>query len=77
MAFDISALIAPILTSLITGVGIYVAVTNRLSILETKMDALSAKVEKHNNLVERTYKLESEVATSFHRIDELREELHN
>ena len=35
-------------------------------IMETKIDELTRKVEKHNNLVERTYHLEGQ--------DELREE---
>lgn len=30
--------------------------------LETKVDLLSDRVDKHNNLIERTYKLEADVA---------------
>ncbi len=49
-----------------------------LSLIEYKIDELSAKVEKHNKLVERTYRLEE--ATSLqeekikvvnHRLDDL------
>jgi len=32
------------------------------AVTETKIDALTKKVEKHNNLIERTYKLEAQVA---------------
>ena len=49
-----------------------------IDLIEYKIDQLTMKVEKHNNLVERTYKLE-EVATlheekikvANHRIDDL------
>lgn len=49
-----------------------------IGLIEYKIDELTMKVEKHNNLVERTYKLE-EVATlheekikvANHRIDDL------
>lgn len=30
--------------------------------LETKVDLLSERVDKHNNLIERTYKLEADVS---------------
>lgn len=51
-----------------------------IGLIEYKIDQLTMKVEKHNNLVERTYKLE-EVATlheekikvANHRIDNLEE----
>ena len=69
--FEISTFVAPLVTALLTGIGIYVAMSNRLSVLETKMDALAKKVEKHNNVVERTYKLESDLATAWRRHDEL------
>lgn len=39
--------------------------------LETKLDMLSDRVEKHNQVVERTYKLETEVDNLYHRYDEL------
>ena len=53
--------------------GTYVAISNRLSVLETKMDGLSTKVEKHNSVIERTYKLETDAATAWKRHDELAE----
>ena len=69
--FEISTFVAPLVTALLTGIGIYVAMSNRLSVLETKMDALAKKVEKHNNVVERTYKLESDLSIAWRRHDEL------
>lgn len=73
--FDVTALIVPALSALLSAAsaagGVYVAISNRLSVLETKMDALSDKVEKHNSVIERTYKLETGAATAWKRHDEL------
>lgn len=70
-----STLVIPIASAVMSAVlaacGTYVAISNRLSVLETKMDGLSTKVEKHNSVVERTFKLESNAATAWKRHDEL------
>lgn len=75
--FDVTTLIVPALSALLSAAsvagGVYVAISNRLSVLETKMDALSDKVEKHNSVIERTYKLETDAATAWKRHDELAE----
>lgn len=72
---DATTLIVPALSALLSAAsaagGVYVAISNRLSVLETKMDALSDKVEKHNSVIERTYKLETDAATAWKRHDEL------
>lgn len=59
------------MSAVLAACGTYVAISNRLSVLETKMDGLSTKVEKHNSVVERTYKLETDAATAWKRHDEL------
>ena len=73
--FDVTTLIVPALSALVSAAsaagGVYVTISNRLSVLETKMDALSDKVEKHNSVIERTYKLETDTATVWKRHDEL------
>lgn len=73
--FDVASVIVPALSALLSAAcmagGVYEAVSNRLSVLETKMDALSDKVEKHNSVIERTYKLETDAATAWKRHDEL------
>ena len=57
------ALIAPIASgivgAIISAFGVYVAITNRLTRIETLIDQLRQDVEKHNTIVERTYKLEA------------------
>lgn len=44
----------------------------KIARLEAKMDSLTSEVEKHNQMVERTYKLETEVDNLYHRYDELK-----
>ena len=46
---------------------------NRMSLY--RIEQLEKKVEKHNNLVERMFTVESAVKSAHHRIDELREEI--
>ncbi len=74
---EISTLVVPIASAVLSAVfaacGVYVAISNRLSVLETKMDSLSTKVAKHNSVIERTYKLETDAATAWKRHDELAE----
>lgn len=75
MTLDPNSLVAPVLTAILTGLGVYVGMSNQLAVIKTELKALTAQVEKHNSTVERTYKLESDTATMWRRIDELRDEL--
>lgn len=72
-----STLVVPIASAVLSAVfaacGVYVAISNRLSVLEAKMDSLSTRVAKHNSVIERTYKLETDAATAWKRHDELAE----
>lgn len=50
----------------------------QMAVIELKIDQLSDRVNKHNNLIERTYKLEEQTAlqeekikVANHRIDDL------
>lgn len=45
----------------------------QLSALSAKLDDLRADVNKHNQVIERTYRLESEMKSAFHQIDELKD----
>lgn len=62
---DMSIFITPIVGGLVGAVfsafGVYVAITNRLTKTETLIEELSNRVEKHNQVVERTFKLEGRV----------------
>ena len=69
------ALIGPIasgvVSALLAAVGVYVAIVTRLTRLETLIDQLREETAKHNAVVERTYRLEADSATSWKRYDEL------
>jgi len=67
----ILALIAFAGTLLGTFGGILTA--NKLS--NYRIEQLEKKVEKHNNLIERMFIVESAVKSAHHRIDELKEEI--
>ena len=81
---DITPYLGPIVTIVIAVVTAYVATNaaNNRKFEEIKVQnaeqtamlkALKEQVEKHNQVVERTFKLETEMSTAFRRIDELRE----
>ena len=69
---DITPYLGTIVTVIIAVGGVYAAISSRLTRLETMIDTLTKTVEKHNNVVERTYKLETEVDNLYHRYDELK-----
>jgi flagellin-like hook-associated protein FlgL len=72
---DITPYIGTIVTVVIAVGSVYAAIASRLTRLETKIETLTQTTEKHNNVIERTYKLETEVSNIYHRIDEMKENL--
>lgn len=48
-------------------------IQEHLSIIDLKVETLSNRVDKHNNLVERTYQLESDVKLNTSEINHLKE----
>lgn len=68
MTIDAS-LISPIVTAACAFLGSWFAFSTRLTRVETKVDRLSEDVRKHNGVIERTYKLETEVENIKHQID--------
>lgn len=74
---DVSTLVPCAITALLSFAGSWLAFSERLARVETKIDGLSERVEKHNGVVERTYKLESDVETMWKRHDELKDEVHS
>lgn len=69
---DFTPYIGTIVTVVIAFGAFYGAVNARLAKTEQKLDDLKDQVEKHNQVVERTYKLETEMVTAYKRIDELK-----
>lgn len=72
---DFTPFVGPVLTAVITGGGVYAAITNRLTRLETLIESLRTETEKHNSVIERTYRLETQQANIFHQLDELKAEI--
>ena len=66
---DLTSFIGPILsgliTALISGFSVYVTLERKIAVIETKIDTLRNEVEKHNSVVERTFRLEEQVKTLF------------
>lgn len=56
--------------------GSYLSNSKTSALISYRIEQLESKVNKHNNLVERTYKLESDQETQWRRHDELKEEVH-
>ena len=69
---DLSPYIGTIVTIALAFVGFYGMVSTRLARTEQRIEDLVNVVEKHNEVIERTYKLETDVGTAFKRIDELK-----
>lgn len=78
MGFDISTIIVAVLALIGTLTGAYLSNSKTKALLAYRIDQLEQKVNKHNNLVERTYHLQEEqellkekIKVANHRIDDL------
>ena len=80
---ELLPLLSPLVSALVAVFGAYQAVkrtadererkyADSIARLETKMDVLSERVEKHNNLVERMSKAEVEINNLYHRYDDMK-----
>ena len=65
------SVIVACITGVVTLVGVILSNSKSRAVMELKIDALTAKVEKHNHLIERTYKLEQDVAVAQNDIETL------
>ena len=72
MEYLIAPMASGIISAIVAAFGVYVAITNRLTKLETLIEELRKDVEKHNHVIERTFKMESDLNTAFKHIDEQR-----
>lgn len=70
---DLTPYIGTIVTVVLAFVGFYGMVSTRLARTEQKIDDLADTVDRHNQVVERTHKIEADLNTAFKRIDELKE----
>ncbi len=52
------SIIVACITGVVTLIGVILSNSKNRAVMEVKLDALTAKVEKHNQLIEQTYRLE-------------------
>lgn len=78
MGFDISTIIVAILALIGTLAGAYFSNNKTKALLAYRLERLEERVNKHNNLVERTYHLQEEqelikekIKVANYRIDDL------
>lgn len=57
----------------VTLVGVIASNSRSRAVMELKIDELTRRVEKHNRLIERTYKLERDMAVVRRDVDALEE----
>lgn len=77
---ELIGVIIAFITLILTVVGQALYVANKLGKFEQKLENIEKKQDKHNSVIERTYKLESDVKVlqerskvENHRIDDLEE----
>lgn len=52
------SIIVACITGVVTLIGVILSNSKNRAVMEVKLDALTAKVEEHNQLIEQTYRLE-------------------
>ena len=66
------SIIVACITGVVTLAGVILSNSKSRAVMELKLDALTEKVEKHNQLVERTYHLEQGLAVAQNDIEALK-----
>ena len=66
------SIIVACITGVVTLVGVILSNSKSRAVMEVKLDALTEKVEKHNQVLERTYALEQDMAVVKHDIESLK-----
>ena len=67
------SIVVALIGGVVTLVGVLCSNSRTRAVMEIKIDLLSKRVEKHNNLIERTYRLEQDVAVMKHDVKSLSE----
>jgi len=65
------AVIVAIITSSLTLLGVWMQNSKTVAIIETKLNALTKSVEKHNSFAEKIPVIEEQIKVANHRIDDL------
>jgi len=66
------AIVSAIITGLFSLMGVYAANRKSQALIAYRLEQLEKKVNKHNELVERTYKLEGEVSELQHDVRDMK-----
>ena len=66
------SIIVACITGVVTLVGVILSNSKSRAVMELKLDTLTEKVEKHNQLIERTYRLEEGLAVVRNDVDMLK-----
>lgn len=67
------SIIAATVTGVLTLLGVLASNSRSRAVMETKIDELTRRVEMHNRMVERTYRLEQDMAVVKRDIEALSE----
>ena len=67
-----TAIIAAIITGLFSLLGVYAANRKSAALMEYRLKQLEEKVDKHNQVIDRTYKLETRMKVAETEIDDLK-----
>ena len=65
------SVLAAAITGFLTLIGVLVSNSRSRAVMECKIDALAEKVSKHNQVIERTYRLEQDMAVARNDIETL------
>ena len=66
------SIVVAIVTGVVTLVGVILSNSKSQAVMAVKLDALTAKVEKHNQVLERTYALEKDMAVVKNDIEDIK-----
>lgn len=66
------SIIVACITGVVTLIGVILSSSKIRAVMEVKLDALTKKVEKHNQVLERTYVLEQDMTVAKHDIESLK-----
>ena len=65
------SIVVAIVTGVVTLAGVFLSNSKSQAVMAVKLDSLAAKVEKHNQVLERTYRLEQDMAVAKNDIEAL------
>ena len=65
------SVLAAAITGFLTLIGVLVSNSRSRAVMEVKLDTLSERVQKHNEVIARTYRLEQDMAVAQNDIETL------